>query len=102
MLTHAVTEPRAWRAATIDERRSWYYPLSERCLAALDETTRQLEREPRETTELVVAETPLARYDSEFQPVLAALEAGRGFAIIEAPAQRYSPQQLQAIYWLVG
>jgi hypothetical protein len=102
MLTHPATDPRTWRATTIDQCRSWYYPLSERCLTALDETIRQLEPQPRPTTELVVAETPLARCAADLQPALAALETGRGFAIIEAPPERYAPQQLQLAYWLVG
>src|SRR5262249_10585749 len=102
MLTHPVTDPRTWRATTIDQRRSWYYPLSERCLAALDETIAPLERTLQPATEVQVADTPLGRCESELQPVLAALEAGRGFAIVETPTERYSSQQLQLIYWLVG
>src|SRR5215471_8624866 len=103
MLTHLVSDPRAWRATTIDERRSWYYPLSERCLAALDEIIRQLRREPRPTTELQLSETPCAGCADDLRPVLEALEEGRGFAIIEGlPGERYSAAELQVIYWLVG
>ena len=60
MLTHAVTDARAWRAAAIEDRRSWYHPLSQRSLAALDETLGQLRRQPRPATELRVSETPCA------------------------------------------
>jgi TfdA family taurine catabolism dioxygenase TauD len=103
MLTHTVIDPRAWRATTIDERRSWYYPLPQRCLAALDETIRQLRRQPRPTTELRLSETPCAVCAGELRPVLEALEEGRGFAIIEGvPGERYSADELQVIYWLVG
>jgi hypothetical protein len=41
MLSHAITDARAWRSTTIDGREGWYYPLSPRCLAALDETIRR-------------------------------------------------------------
>ena len=98
-----VTDPRAWRATTIDERRSWYYPLPERCLAALDDTIRQLRREPRTLTEVRVSDTPCAHCEDDLAPVLAALEAGRGFSIIEGLSiQRYSAAEQQLIYWLVG
>jgi hypothetical protein len=103
MLTHSITDARAWRASTIDDRECWYYPLSERCLAALDATIRQLRLAPRQTTELTVSETPCASCAADFQPVLSALETGRGFAIISGlPCQRYSVAEQQAIYWLVG
>jgi hypothetical protein len=103
MLTQTVTDPRAWRADTIDPPEAWYYPLSARCLAALDKTIQQLRREPRPATELQVSETPCASCEEELYPVLDALESGRGFAIIEGlPCERYSVAEQQAIYWLVG
>src|SRR5205823_5157673 len=37
MLTQPVTDQRAWNSAGLDDRASWYYPLSPRCLAALEE-----------------------------------------------------------------
>jgi alpha-ketoglutarate-dependent taurine dioxygenase len=103
MLAHPVTDPRAWRADTVDDRRAWYYPLSPRCLAGLDETIRQLRRQPRPATELRLSETACAGQEADFRPVLAALEAGRGFAILRGlPVEGYSAAELQVIYWLVG
>jgi hypothetical protein len=103
MLTHLVTDPRAWRASTIDASQSWYYPLSKRCLAALDDTIQQLRREPRTITELQVADTPCARCPEDLQPARAALETGRGFVIVEGPTEHgYSVVEQQVIYWLVG
>jgi hypothetical protein len=103
MLTHTVTGPRAWRATTIDERESWYYPLSDRCLTALDETILRLWREQRTTTELRVSETPCSGCADELRPVLAALEAGRGFAVIQGlSCERYSAAELEVAYWLIG
>jgi alpha-ketoglutarate-dependent taurine dioxygenase len=102
-LSHPVTDPRAWRASTIDERRSWYYPLSERCLAALDETIRQLRQQPRTTTELRLSETPCLHCEEDLQSARTALETGRGFVILEGlPRQRYTVSEQQVIYWLVG
>jgi hypothetical protein len=103
MLTHSVTNPRAWRAGTIDEPRSWYYRLSDRSLAALDQTVRRLRERPRPTTGLCALEEPCAGCAEELRPVHMALENGRGFAALRGPQpERYSPQEMQACYWLIG
>jgi hypothetical protein len=103
MPMNTVADFRAWRATTIDERKHWYYPLSERCLAALDETIRRLRDQPPPTTDLHTAEEPLSACADELRPVLAALEDGRGFAIIKGPTcERYSPKEMQVAYWLIG
>jgi hypothetical protein len=103
MLTQLVTGSRAWRANTIDDARSWYYPLSDRCLAAIDQTVAQFRHQPRPTTDLRVSDTPLAACAGDLRPVLAALETGRGFAILSGlPRDRYSVTELQAVYWLLG
>jgi alpha-ketoglutarate-dependent taurine dioxygenase len=103
MLSHPLTDARAWRSDTIDDRQSWYYPLSPRCLAALDETIRRLRRQPQPTTELCAAKEPCALCADELQPVRTALENGRGFAVIEGPTRdRYSSQEMSVCYWLVG
>src|SRR5262245_31726776 len=103
MLTHSVTDPRAWRAATIDDRGSWYYRLSPRCVAAVDETIGRLRHQSYTTTDLRVSETPCAACADDLEPVRAALETGRGFAILEGPGEpRYSAAELQVCYWLLG
>jgi alpha-ketoglutarate-dependent taurine dioxygenase len=103
MPTLTSTDRRAWRADTIDAHSSWYYPLSPRCLAALDETVRNWRRHPQPVTEMKVGGQPCAACAEELQPVRDALETGRGFAIIEGPTpEQYSPQELQLVYWLVG
>lgn len=103
MLSHAITDARAWRSGTIDDRRSWYYPLSPRCLDALDQTIQRLRQQPRPTTELRAADEPCAACAEELQPVRNALENGRGFAILPGPARdRYSAQEMQICYWLIG
>lgn len=103
MLTHAVTAPVAWRAATVDEPKSWYHLLSSRFLAAVDQTLRRLREQPRRTTDLRAAEEPCAACSDELEPVRNALEAGRGFALLRVPPEkRYSPADLQVCYWLIG
>jgi alpha-ketoglutarate-dependent taurine dioxygenase len=97
------TDPRAWRAETIDDSRAWYYPLSDRCLAALEQSLAELRRNPQPVTSLRVTEQQRAACHEAMQPVREALEAGRGFAIIErVPVERLTTTESQAIYWLVG
>lgn len=103
MLNQTIRDARAWGAGTIDDRQSWYYPLSQRCLDALDETVHRLREQPRPTTELRAAEEPCAICAEELQPVRTALENDRGFAILPGPARdRYSAQEMQVCYWLIG
>ncbi len=101
--TNVLLDPRAWRADTIDDCAAWYYPLSERCLAALEQTIEQLRRAPRPVTTLPLAEFPCAACAEDLEPAQTALETGRGFVILTGlPLERYSVSEAQALYWLVG
>jgi hypothetical protein len=103
MPTPILDDPRAWCSSTIDGRQAWYYPLSSRCLVALDETICRLRERPLPVTELRAAEEPCAACADEFRPVRAVLESGRGFAIVRGlNPTHYSPTELQVGYWLVG
>jgi alpha-ketoglutarate-dependent taurine dioxygenase len=103
MLSHTITDPCAWRSSTLDDRQSWYYPLSPRCLDALDETVHRLRRQPQPTTALCANDEPCRACAEELKPALTALENGRGFAIIQGPTRdRYSAQEMQVCYWLIG
>jgi alpha-ketoglutarate-dependent taurine dioxygenase len=98
------TDPRAWTAATLDDSRKWYYPLSARCLAALDQVMADLRRNPRPPSAVRLADYPaLAACRDDLRPVHDALETGRGFAIVEGGEPgRYSKDELTVLYWLVG
>jgi hypothetical protein len=103
MRTSTVTDPRAWRAGTIDPPDSWYYPLSENALAALDQAVRDGRAGARPVTELRASDGLHAAVAPDLEGARAALEAGRGFVVIPAGRPgRYAPQDLQAVYWLVG
>ncbi len=101
MLTQTLTDARAWEAGTLDQPARWYLPLSERCLAALDEALAQLARHPRPIAD-VRAEGALAACAGELRPALEALEKGRGFVVIELPPERFAKEQWPTVYWLVG
>src|SRR5262249_27719243 len=64
---------------------------------------RRLRQLPRSITELRASDEPCGACADELSAVRAALENGRGFAIIRGPrADRYRPQELQVCYWLIG
>jgi len=89
MMTQPVHDPRVWRAATIDDPRFWYYPLSASCLAALDAAVRDWRRAHRPVTDIGLANSLRAACAGDLEPVRAALDKGRGFAIIQGvPVER--------------
>lgn len=103
MRTAPITDARAWRASTLDDRSAWYFPLPERCLSALERAIHQLRREPRALPDLKATDVLDDISPADVEPVLRALECGRGFAILTGlPRERYSALELQTIYWLVG
>ena len=96
-------DPRAWRAATIDQREAWCQPLPEPCSALVERTIAKLRRNPGPVTEIDVSQTDRALAAESLRPVLAALETGRGFTIIDGvPMERVSRLEAQAIYWVIG
>jgi hypothetical protein len=99
MPTQTAADPRAWRADTLDAPDAWYYALSERTLAALDEAIRG---RSQPVTDLWVSVDLRAAGAADLDLVRAALETGRGFAVVTVPSGRYSPQELPAVYWLIG
>jgi alpha-ketoglutarate-dependent taurine dioxygenase len=103
VLTQTVRDPRAWRADTLDAPASWYYPLSDAAWAALDETVQELRRRPQPATEVVLSASQRAAWAASLKPVRAALETGRGFAIVDrVPLEHYTHREAQLLYWLVG
>src|SRR5262249_37847201 len=102
MLTHPVLDPRAWQAETVDHPDTWYYPLSERPLAALDQALGEGQG-PQPVTEPRAPAGLRAAVEKDLQPVRTALEEGRGFVVLTPGAPgRFAPQDLPAVYWLVG
>jgi hypothetical protein len=103
MSAQHISDPRAWRFNSIDDRQRWYYHLSPRFLAMLDESVREQRGKPRPLIEMRVVDSPCSACADELGPVQTALESGRGFAIIQGlPHHRYSPEEMQVCYWLIG
>src|SRR5262245_13721718 len=103
MSTQTVADTRAWRAGTIDPPKGWYYPLSEHALSALDQAVDDWRAAAQPVTELRASEALRATVAPELEGARAALEAGRGFAVIPAGRScRRASGDLHAVYWLVG
>ena len=97
MLNKQITDSRAWTAETIDAPSEWYYTLSERYLSALNSEVRKADA----IFDLRVSDTIACA--PCLQPVLDALQTGRGFAIIERlPVEYYTRDQARAAYWMIG
>jgi alpha-ketoglutarate-dependent taurine dioxygenase len=95
----SVPEPRSWRASTLAPG-SWYYPLSDGCLAALEEGLHGL---PESVTDLRVTERQRDACRAGVEPVRQALESGSGLAVLDrVPLERCSTREALALYWLIG
>jgi hypothetical protein len=103
MPTQTSTDPRAWRADTIDRPERWYHTLSGRSLAAIDRELEGWRGRERPTTELTASPALRDACAAVAAGLRAALETGRGFAVITTGSPpRYGPRDLPAVYWLVG
>lgn len=101
MLTSTITDARAWRASTIDDASAWRYRLPTRYLAGIDAAIERCRREAGPPTALDAAKCLDAGCIADMAPVRAALEQGRGFAIVYG-LPNYAAGEMQAAYWLVG
>ncbi len=103
MLNYPIRDRRAWRSDTLDSPDEWRLPLPPRCRKVVDQVVTDLRRRPRPATDLRVEDTPLAGCRDDLRPARDELERGRGFVIIHGlERDRYSPDELTAVYWLVG
>ena len=103
MLTDTVADERAWRASTIDDTAAWYYSLSEDCLSIFKRVIYDAGRQSRSITAISRPGSSANGCGEYLQPVLDALNSGRGFAIIErVPVEQYSVEEALSMYWMTG
>ena len=103
MLTDTVADERAWRASTIDDTAAWYYSLSEDCLSSFKRVIYDEGRQPRSITAISRLGSSANGCGEYLQPVLDALNSGRGFAIIErVPVEQSSVEEALSMYWMTG
>src|SRR5262245_25978318 len=103
MSSRTASWPRAWRSETIGDSAAWYCRLSNEGLSALDVDLGGLRDRSGAVTQLQPSDAVRRFVGEDLYPVRAELESGRGFVVLTAGEPgRYSPEELQAIYWLVG
>ena len=103
MLTDKVSDDRTWQASTVDDTAAWYYPLSEDCLSSFE----TIICDARHRSGPITATSRPAASSNGcgecLQPVLDALNSGRGFAIIErVPIEQSEVEEVLSMYWLIG
>jgi alpha-ketoglutarate-dependent taurine dioxygenase len=99
----ANTDPRAWNHDSVDERERWFHTLSVPAVAALRESIRQVRGQSRSLAQLRPDDRLRAALVEALNPVRTALDRGRGFAVIRGVTpEQYSPEEMQAGYWLIG
>src|SRR5262245_36380316 len=102
MMIQAVSGPRAWTAASVDDRRSWYCPLPDACRVVFEAMREVLRKAPQPLTEVRLPESARGPFTAALGPVRAALESGRGFAVVHSPAGWRLPEDdLRLLYWAV-
>jgi alpha-ketoglutarate-dependent taurine dioxygenase len=96
-------DARAWTAATIDAAENWYAAVPDGALRLLRGALARWRREPRPVADLRLAAADVEAGRGELAPVLATLERGRGFVVLDNLSDAVeSPGELSAAYWLVG
>ena len=103
MLAEAVGGARAWKAESIDERTHWYCELSAQCRTACEAFVEDFREAARDLADLDIRMELRQACEPCLAPLRHVLERGRGFAILEGvPVERYSLEEAQAMYWLIG
>ena len=103
MAIRTATDPRAWRADTIDRPDCWSYPLSAPAVSALERAARDWQPNSTPVTDLRASDELRATCTADGKRIRTALEDGRGFAVVTAgPPGHFGPRELPGVYWLVG
>ena len=102
MLSRTLSGRKAWRRETLREK-DWRIALSGRCLAEIDAVVEHLRVNPVPTIALDASDYRLAACRQLMKRVRSVLEEGVGFAVLDKlPIDRYSKDELTAIYWLLS
>jgi alpha-ketoglutarate-dependent taurine dioxygenase len=103
MLSHAVTDHRAWTAANVGNLAGWYHALPAECLRALGRLREHIADPASNLTDLRLSNDEHAACTTALAPVRAALERETGFAVVHGPPDGLLPaREAVALYWIVG
>jgi hypothetical protein len=96
-------DPKAWTAATVGGPAAWTVALSEPFLSFLADCLQRLRGHSEPVANLQLPEADQAVCSKELQPAIDILENGCGFVVMDRlPRERYSTQEMQTLYWLIG
>ena len=102
MLERVVRGRKAWRRDTL-RRGDWFVPIPEACLEEIAAAIDQLRANPVPTIALDRSDYELSACRRLIKRVRAVLASGAGFAILDKlPVDRFSKEELTAIYWLLS
>jgi len=105
ILTSPITEKTAWVGKEMLHRNDWIYHLSDVVMQALDANltfieSQQLELQDIEKEHLIIKDQAIL---AEFSRWSEELENGYGFFLLKGlDAERYTEQQMAALYYLIG
>src|SRR5262249_58449403 len=103
MAIRTATDPRAWRADTIDRPDCWSYPLSAPAVSALERAARDWQPNSTPVTDLRASDELRATCTADGKRIRTALEDGCGFAVVTAgPPGHFGPRGVPGGYWLRG
>lgn len=94
-----IAAPRAWTKALVTQDL-WKHPVSGAALAEIDAFITHLRANPMDVRLLVPDDYDFAACRALMRRVKAGLDDGPGFAVLDRlPVDRYSKDELTAIYW---
>ncbi|MGI9408513.1 MAG: TauD/TfdA family dioxygenase [Hyphomicrobiaceae bacterium] len=98
-----VQGPVAWYGPAMAEERSWIYRLSEHEIQEIEQALAGLPSEMCQARQFSRKDFPLPNFGNELTSLLEHIQSGRGFALIRGlPLDRWSREQIEAVYWGIG
>lgn len=103
ILKEPVRDASAWLAADYREDFSWIHTLTPAELAELDAALREVKAAGTPPPEFSREQFRIPAFGQRLQGLVREFEQGRGFFLIRGlPIEKYSLDELKAIYWGIG
>ena len=103
LLTSKIRTPAAWVGADFEGDDSWVHALPKQALDAIDLSVRGLDETAKDDLSFSKADFPLGAFSEDLTRYANELENGRGFFLLRGlPVERYSENELRAIYFGIG
>ena len=103
MEAHELTGESVWTAALEQQPERWLYPLSDSLAEEIEDAMQRVRSEGLSLSELTREDFRLPSWERDLGHFEAALGDGLGFGLIRGlPADRYTADELEAVFWLVG